>query len=252
MLTPAFNDHRELTAEYDTLARLTAERYGPRSQALVFVLTEELIRLRTVLARDPGAMVIAARVDRLREAIQDLYRVSEFPALTSPSSRVVSESPLVIEFDRDRFEERYAAAVPVVSPRLVEVSGPLLGPLRAGVPYMFVIDDRGTLVVWNRAFRLRDLVFGRATAMAAGVRVAHPLLVPQRLMAQAAGEIVFVGEPRVCAVVANTKSGHFRPPPATRDTIRRVCSTVLELDRRDVDVFTLELPDTGDGHDRRS
>ena len=82
-----------------------------------------------------------------------------------------------------------------------------------------------------------ELVFGRNRATVAGIPVAHPMLVPDSLRATAAGEIVFIGAPRVAAVIMNNKSGHFRLPPSCRTVIRRKCRSVLGLPDGAIDIF---------------
>ncbi|MEU8190794.1 hypothetical protein ACN267_21650 [Micromonospora sp. WMMD734] len=239
----SLNECPELTARYDALKRVTALRYGADSQAMVFVLYEELLALRTALLRHPGSIVLTARIAALRRHIQGLYDRSAFPRLAETPVVTVQTAPLLLEYSRSVFQRRYAAAARSIRPQLVAVTEPRVEPLRPGRPYMFVVDDTRTLKVWNRPFHFGDLVFGRNRATVDGTPVAHPMLVPDRLRVLAAGEIILVGRGKPAAVIVNTKSGHFRPPPATAEAIRDVCREVLRLQDHDIDIFTLALPD---------
>jgi hypothetical protein len=129
----------------------------------------------------------------------------------------------------------------------VEVTGPHISGVKFGRPYMWVIDDRNRMLIWARPFSFEELVFGRNRATVAGIPVAHPMLVPDRLQASAAGEIVFIGRDRVSAVIVNNKSGHFRLPPSCASIIRAKCVTVLGLDDTAIDIFVMG---SADGSDR--
>jgi len=50
---------------------------------------------------------------------------------------------------------------------------------------------------------------------------------------------VVLGTDHVRAVIANTKSGHFRPPPSAGDVVRARCRSLFGLADSDIDVFTL-------------
>ena len=242
MTRTPFNECAELTARYDELARVAASRYGARSQATVFILYDELIALRQARLRHPDSIVVAARIADLRERIRASYRGCEFPPLAEVPVTTVRTAPLVLEFDRQVFIRRYAAAAESLRPHIITVDSPDIEPLESGRSYMYVVDDERRLLVWDRPFDLGDLVFGRNRATVDGVPVAHPMLVPDRLRVMAAGEIIFVGSPKPAFVIANTKSGHFRPPPATVHLLRAVFRDGLGLQDRDLDLFALGSP----------
>ena len=239
MLWQSWNEVPELTSRYDTLERVIALRYGADTQAMVFVLYEELLALRTALLTHPYSVVLTARIATLREQIQHLYDESPFPELPGVAVETVRTEPLILEYSRHVFDLKYASAARAIRSQVVVVADPDIEPLWSGSPYMFVIDDSRTLRVWNRPFQFSDLVFGRNRATVDGIPVAHPMLVPDRLRIMAAGEIIFVGHRKPRSVIVNTKSGHFRPPPVTADVIREVCREVLGLPDHHIDVFTL-------------
>lgn len=228
-------------AEADQLraaAEQAAVKYGPASQAVVFLKYEELIRLWHADMAAPAPVPrdrLTATADEIRTAYARRLTVRD-----QHPTRIVGTDPLVIEFDRTVFEERYAPAVRTAVAQTWHVtSADLPAGYAAGAPHMFVVDDEGRLLVWRRRFSFRELIFGRAKSRVDGIPVAHPMLVPDRLRVRAAGEIVLVGTSRVHAVVANTKSGHFRPPPSTGNVVRELCQRLFALPPDRVDVFTI-------------
>ena len=241
MLPIVLNAHADKLQPYDRLNRLMEQRYGATSQAMALALYEELIFVRQLLLEHQGDAYLQARVAALRTQIQALYDTDTFPPSRRFPLRYVSADPIVIEYPRDIFEERYGAVADQVRADTRILTGPDLQGLATGVPYMFVVDDRRQLRVWDRRFRFQDLLFGRNRATVNGVPVAHPTLVPEQLRVMAAGEIVFIGEPRPSAVVANTKSGHFWPPPSSASVIRTLLRDIFGLGPRDIDLFVLAL-----------
>jgi hypothetical protein len=251
LLATTFNPDQAMIERYEDLIRTVAFRYGENSQGIVFVLYDELIALRTVLAERPAAVPVRAWARSVADRLAKRYR-EDFvaPPNAQLPCTVVATEPLVVEFSRAAFEQKYRAAVPAVAPDTYEITGPENPELIPGRPYMFVVDDTGRFLVWKRPFNFDELVFGRNRATVAGIPVAHPMLVPERLRATAAGEIVFVGAPRVSAVIVNTKSGHFRLPPATAPVIYDKCRSVLGLTDEAIDVFLVGGND-GAAADRR-
>lgn len=231
--------------EYDEMAVIAARRFGTNSQAVVFVLYDELVRVRTLLATDPHRdLYLQSRIAALRHQIQHLYDSSGYlNAGPAPHARPVAGRPTLIEYDRAVFDSRYASAVEGVRPELVHVATRSLGPLRSGRCYMYVIDQDQRLIVWNRVFTFTDLTLGRNRPTVHGVPVAHPLLVPDTLSVCAAGEFIPItgSEPEstLRSAIVNTKSGHFRPPAACSPLVRATFEKI-GLDRPDIDVFTLD------------
>ncbi|GLZ01146.1 hypothetical protein [Actinoplanes sp. NBRC 103695] len=229
-----------LLDRFAELGRSVRDTYGPHSQASVFVLYEELISLRTVLTAERGHERVSQRVRDLREQIARAYLASG-GAAPPPRREIISVDPPLLRFDREIFERRYSGVSGRVLAQTIEIRDPEtpLDLLRPGASYMFVIDEMDRLLVWTRPFVLADLVFGRNRATVDGVPVAHPMLVPERLLARAAGEIVLIGANRVSMVVANTKSGHFQPPRESVTVVREACRRLFHLPGEDVDVFHL-------------
>ena len=243
MLAATFNPHRQIVDRYENLIRMVSFRYGPQSQGITFVLYDELIALRQVLVDEPGSVAARAWARAVADRLAERYGSNLFPNTRMLPSTVVGTDPVVVEFDRATFEERYRTAVPTVRDETVEITGPVVPGIRYGRPYMFVIDERDRFLIWIRPFSFEELVFGRNRATVAGIPVAHPMLVPDRLRASAAGEIVFIGRSTIDAVIVNNKSGHFRLPPSCRTVIRDKCRTLPGLPDPSIDIFVLGSPE---------
>ncbi|MFF7638021.1 hypothetical protein ACFZB9_33460 [Kitasatospora sp. NPDC008050] len=235
-------DCRAILLRYRDLARQMSGRYGAGSQAVVFVRYEELLAIRSMLLSRRGHPELEARLSELRPLVQELYSASAPPnSVDMPWRTVLRDSPPLIEYSREHFDSHYGVVSGQVMADTVTVTGArqAFERLSPRTCYMYAVTDHGELRIWNRAFELHDLAFGRNRATVDAVPVAHPMLVPERLRVLAAGEIVLLGREQVEMVVANTKSGHFRPPPASAGVVRRLCRSLLGLADRDVDVFTL-------------
>lgn len=235
-----FNPHHEVFQRYEDLAAMLAFRYGSRAQGIIFVLYDQLIALRRLEAQHPGSIVLRAWISHIAARLKQRYE-DEFPApAVDHPTAVVGTDPVVVQYSRAVFEDKYRSVADVVRRETVELTGPVLPQsIMDGRPYMYVIDEDGRFLVWTRSFSFEELVFGRNKATVDGVPVGHPMLVPERLRASAAGEIVFIGRPRVHAVVMNNKSGHFRFPPSCRDVIVERCRDIFGLRDDAIDVFVV-------------
>ncbi|MFF5052232.1 hypothetical protein ACFY1S_03475 [Micromonospora sp. NPDC000663] len=234
------NSHHEVFQRYEDLAQMLAFRYGSGSQGIIFVLYDQLIALRRLLAQQPGSIVLRAWVAHLADRLRQRYE-DEFPAAAmGHPTAVVRTDPVVVQYSRAAFEDKYRLVMDIVQPETIELTGPVLpAPVREGRPYMYVIDEDGRFLLWTRSFSFEELVFGRNKATVNDVPVGHPMLVPDRLRASAAGEVVFIGVPQVRAVVINNKSGHFRFPPSSREVIVDCCRRIFRLPGDAVDVFVV-------------
>jgi hypothetical protein len=226
--------------ELRAAATRAAVKYGPRSQAVVFLKYEELIRLWFA-----DATAAPAPQDRLAAAAEIRAAYARQPVVRRQHpTRVVGADPLVIEFDQATFDERYASTARTAIGQICHVtSADLPDGIATGAPHMFVVDDEGRLLVWRRRISSRELILGRAKSRIDDVAAVHPMLVPDRLRVRAAGEIVLIGTSRVHAIVANTKSGHYRPPPSTGEVVRKTCARLLAVPTDRIDVFTVGLSD---------
>ncbi|THA48378.1 hypothetical protein [Streptomyces sp. A1136] len=235
------DDVPQLIARFDGLERDYTARYGPTSQARVFVLMEQLVTLRfAALEASPGGAGLLQ--DQRRDVvarIQGLYDRSPFPEGPPPPVRILDGHPPIIEFDRAAYTEKYASAAESIRQDIAFLEEWEPEPQTRPTAYMYVVDDTGRLRVWTRAFRMADLILGRNRATVSGVPVAHPMLVPERLRVRAAGEITPIISGGITGVVANLKSGHFRPAPAAAAAVRDACARALGLDPSACDVLTV-------------
>ncbi|GGQ68000.1 hypothetical protein [Couchioplanes azureus] len=246
---PVRSELHPLVERFARVRHAAAARYGPGSQAVSFLLYEELISVRTLLAADRSSTSLRSRAEHLVPAIQRWFDSGGVQTPAQAFHRTVAARPTVIEFDRACFEHRYRGPLDDLGPRAVHLHGRehALAVLDIGASYLYAVDDAGALRVWPQSFRLADLVFGWAPGRQDHRRVVHPMLVPERLRVRAAGELVVAGSPTCVSVVANLKSGHFRPPPDCAAEVRRAVVSALELpEPADVDVFTMPQPATAD------
>jgi hypothetical protein len=251
------DDVRRLIGRFDGLEQDYTAKYGLTSQARVFVLMEELVTLRfaALEARGAAAGLLGGQRREVAARIQHLYDMSPFPEGPPPPVRVLDGRPPVIEFDRAVYTAKYAAAAESICEDIVFLEEWEPEQQQRPVAYMYVVDDEGRLRVWTRPFRMADLILGRNRATVSGVPVAHPMLVPERLRVCAAGEITPIVASGISGVVANLKSGHFRPAPEAASAVRDACATALGIDPAECDVLTVPpvpprpttaAPSTGD------
>jgi hypothetical protein len=86
-----------VTARYDELARVTASRYGPQSQAMMFVHYDGLVALRNELVRHPDSIVISARIADLREQIRTFYHGCDLPSIDTAQVKTVRAGCIFFE-----------------------------------------------------------------------------------------------------------------------------------------------------------
>jgi hypothetical protein len=240
MLRSGPNPYHDVLQTYEDLCAMLAFRYGPDAQGLVFVLYDQLITLRRLQTEETDSLVLRAWIVDVARRLRQRYHEQPVAADLDHPTAVVGTDPEILEYSRERFEMRYRSVADIVQRETVELTGPVLpSAFVTGRPYMYVIDDEGRFMVWSRSFSFEELVFGRNRATVDGVAVGHPMLVPERLRARAAGEIVFIGTPRVRAVIVNNKSGHFRFPTSSRDVIEDCCRRILHLPDDAIDIFVV-------------
>ncbi|MFD4376630.1 hypothetical protein [Streptomyces sp. NPDC058486] len=245
---PVHRETHPVTARFAEIRKAVAARYGPDSQAVNFLLYEELISMRTLLSRDRTSAPVRTRIGQLVPDIQHRFLAGGALAPARRLHRTVSMNPTIIEFDRRYFDAHYRRPLSSMDRRalLLRDRGQALKVLTSGASYLYAVDELGALWVWPQAFRLAEVMFGWAPGRPIEeTRVVHPMLVPDRLRVRAAGELVVVGSESGAFVTANLKSGHFRPPAQCAAETRRAAMRVLELhDPADVDVFTMPRPAT--------
>lgn len=238
MQATCFNPAQELCQRHADLADMLAFRHGAKALGIVLVLYDELIALRRLQIKHPSSYMLRAWIAEISGRLRQRY-MNEFPdpAQDHPTM-VVGTNPTVIEYSRAAFETKYHAVANILARETMNLTGPALPPpIQDGRPYMYVIDDEDRLLIWARSFTFEELVFGRNKATIEGVPVGHPMLVPERLRARAAGEIVFIGNPRVKSVIVNNKSGHFRFPPSCHAVIQECCRRVFGLPEEAIDIL---------------
>ena len=229
----------DIVAAFAYVVDTVAGRYGPRSQAALIAKYEFLLTLLDLRHRSDFNPGLSDLVEGLVADLQHHYRTSAINLGGSSYCRVISDSPPLIEYDRDYYELRYSRTGEKVRNALIEVMRSTATHLQRLKPYVYVIDEAERLIVYRVPLRLDDVVLGRNPAVAYEEMVFHPMLVHQALKVRVAGEITFIGSPDIVAAIANTKSGHFKPPPSTGEVLQRVLQRDLGLAPDDVVVFTV-------------
>ena len=225
---------RNVCAPYDEVIERTAARYGASSQAVALVKLRYLVALLESIDRTQCA---CERVT-LGGVVADLakwYESTVPPLVPAPVRILDSERPL-LEYD-DAAYERYRQTGSEIQQDIQVVGVSILEEVEAASWYNYAIDERDRLVIHRRALSLKELALARR--MTGSSMVTHPMLVHDTLRVQSAGEILFVGTREVRAVVANTKSGHFCPPPQSALVLRRCCEHLFRLEPERIVVFAV-------------
>jgi hypothetical protein len=239
------SEHGEIVTAFAEHVHEMESTHGTRSTAAMVARYEYLLTLTDLLVHEPDpGDVLAAERERLGAVIQDHFdRGMTSPGGGWPPSRLVETSPTLIEFDRAYYEEHYGRFTRMVASRTVSVDAATAPSIPRLETLLFVVDADYRLLVYLRPLSMEDMVLGRNPALRGGVLVRHPMLVPERLTARAAGELVLVGRDRVRAILANNRSGNFRPPPGSAAVLRRAALQLFGLPPDAVTVFTVAARD---------
>ena len=227
-----------LVLAYSQLIASLTRRYGPSSQAVMLTSFDYLLALCDFAGgRSSAVGKVRHQIDSLIRELSDWYSLSE-PVGNAPPVQVLDKELPLLQFDRVEYERRYGIVGLALQREVRVVDDHVLSTLLPARPYNYVIDECGQLIVHMRPLNFRDLVFSRRAA--GQTEVTHPMLVHDTLSVMAAGEIAFVGyHGRVSTIVANTKSGHYWPPPPSAAALRRVCDLLFHLRDEDTIVFVV-------------
>lgn len=140
-------------------------------------------------------------------------------------------------FEKNYFMQRYGAALPGAGKNTIQIndSSDVSSLINKGW-YLYVIDQNENLLIYNDPLNTVDLVLNRNDIKYNEVPIVHPILVYDRdLTVMAAGEIFFIGvNGELKGIIANTKSGHFRPSPNSSDVIEKVLSEIFPFNRNSI------------------
>jgi hypothetical protein len=216
--------HWEIIERYAAVLDLVEARYGPEANSVTVVTFEFLAALHElVVSDDERHRGLRWVINRVARRMVDRYR-RMMPLDSVLPREIVGVLPQKYVFDRTYFNERYAPIIGPVAGDVMELKADALRLIEAGRVYLYILDSDRRLVVYRCPMQIRDLLH-QVNPHAGEVEVCHPMLVPETLTVLAAGEIVLFGDAEVRAVIANLKSGHFRP---TRDCLP-VLRSALEL-----------------------
>lgn len=210
-------------------------RYGHRSVAVAVARTEFLLSLGQAIGRLPA--------DADHPGFESGCELAAwlrgwFWSAPSPPDQgfcqLLETSPALMQYDSTFYDAHFAEHGATIQSELCVVNQDAFTRLQPGRWYNYAVDEHWNLIVHTQPLALSDLALPHAYEPD---RVVHPMLVHSTLRARAAGEIAFIGQRgRVSAVIANTKSGHFRPPPQSATVLRELCARRFGL--RPLDILT--------------
>lgn len=232
-------------APYDSLVRqledmLTSvtREFGRGTQAQLFVTYEYLLTLLDLAAKDPGnATELEALIYHLAREIQRAHSSAQ-PAPPPAEWCFREGTEPRLRFNSALFAKHYAHRAQQIESELVVLDPATATTLAELVPYVYVVDVEGRIVVWEAPLSLDQIVLARDPVVDRE-RVTHPMLVPRHLTALCAGELIVIRSHRgqIRIVLANTRSGHFRPPPCSAQHLRRALFHRLQLPADSVLIF---------------
>jgi hypothetical protein len=227
----------DLCTAYEAQIERMRVTFGHDSQAVAFMRHQYLVALCDIAGVKPRSSVL--RKIASVEHVLRLQFESALPEQPPPNWCAVVDSTIpIICFDAEYYGRHYRQVGETVAPDVLCLDRDALKVVSPLETYMYVIDDVERLRVYRESFTLKELVKGRNVPKVAGYPVTHAMLVPERLRAISAGEITLVGDDAVSWVIANTKSGHFQPPPSSALATRRILSKTFGLPIDHVLVFS--------------
>lgn len=213
----------------DLLTSVTRE-FGRGTQAQLLITYEYLLTLLDVAAKDHShATELKGLVYHLAREVQRAHSAAQPPAPPAGWCFREGVEPR-LRFSSALFAHHYADRAREIERELIVLDPTTAPALRELVPYIYVVDVEGRVVVWDQPLRLDQIVLARDPVLDPD-RVTHPMLVPRHLTVLCAGELIIIRSEQglLRTVLANTRSGHFRPPPCSAQHLRRALRNRLRL-----------------------
>lgn len=219
-----------LVYRLEDLLSSVAREFGPGTQAQLLVTYEYLLTLLDLAAKDPSHTAelegliyhLAREIQRAHSSAQPNPPPAEWCFHEGAEPR--------LRFSSTVFARHYVHRAKRIESELLVVDPTSVRTLVELTPYIYVVGLDGRVVVWDRPLSLDQIVLARDPVVDAD-RVTHPMLVPRHLTVLCAGELIIIrsrsGEVRT--ILANTRSGHFRPPPCSAQHLRAALRNSLRL-----------------------
>lgn len=199
-------------AKYAEALRAVATQYGERSNAALMVRLEFLL---SVLRR-PDALELPV-LGKLIDEVTEHYRQVPDAAGSRVASHIsVQRGPggdVLYRFSASGYASLYGSEFGRVARARFTLAPDSWRLVQDGKWYLYVVTADDETLVYDQPIDAVDLVLNRNAAGTDSTPLVHPSLVYDRdFTVKAAGEVGFsLVAGQVRGVVANTKSGHFRP-----------------------------------------
>lgn len=231
--------YEPLLRRLEEVVAVVAQEHGRATLAEFMVKYEYLLTLLDIAAKDAdNALSLDGLVYHLAHEIQRAYGAMESDAQLPPWCYHEGAEPR-LRFDATIFAERYAARARSLKPDPIRLDDSTASELKELTPYIYVLDLTGSIIVWPQPLTSGQFALARDQLVDPDP-VTHPMLAPDGLTVLCAGELALVKDIDnvVQTVVANTKSGHFRPPPQSVRYLRKAFMKRLALSSQSIIIFT--------------
>lgn len=222
--------YRPLLRRLEELLTSVTQEHGRATLADFLIRYEYLLTLLDIAAKDTmNAATLEGLIYHLTHEIQRAYGAMQADTQLPPWCFHEGVEPR-LRFDATIFAERYAARAARLKSELINLDDSTVSELEELAPYVYILDLKGSVIVWPHPLTADQFVLAR-DPLADADPVTHPMLAPDALTVLCAGELILIkdhdGAPRT--VVANTRSGHFRPPPQSARSLRKALTEHLAI-----------------------
>lgn len=212
---------------YEVARSSILQRYSENSQAYAALSYAQLIHLLTSAAESNQDDAWELAKKQLRVCQEQLW--NGFRTRDRSHIEVLDESIPLLQF---RETSTVRLPRPRIAPETMQLDAGTLMSLQAGSHYLYVLSPRDEIFIHTRPLSIADLFFPNAHAVRINVR--HPQISPNGNPVQSAGELCVLRGQHATAVLFNTRSGHYQPPPASAFAMRKACLAALKLDEQHV------------------
>lgn len=222
--------YQSLVSRLEDLLTSVTQEHGRATQAEFLVRYEYLLTLLDIAAKDPTQTAeLEGLTYHFAREVQRAYGAMQ-PDPRHPAWCSQEGTEPVLRFDATVFAELYAERARELKCELVRLDERTALDLRELVPYVYVLDLLRSVILWPRPLDVGQVALARDPLVDADP-VTHPMLVPADLAVLCAGELILIKDSNGVSrtVVANTRSGHFRPPPRSARYLRDALTTHLSL-----------------------
>jgi hypothetical protein len=207
---------------YEAARRSILQRYSQDSQAYAAISYAQLVELLHSASSTNAEAAWDLASEQLQLCQEQLWR--GFRARDRSHVVTLDEDMPLLQF-------RETPTIQLPSPRTIPEVLPLnattLASVETGNHYLYVLSPTDEIFIYVTPLTIADLFFPDRDALRNSVR--HPQISPNGDPVQSAGEICIFGGKQAAAVLFNTRSGHYQPPPRSALAMRRACRNALNV-----------------------